>query len=336
MLKIDIHTHVLPKNLGDLESKYGYKGFVSLIEKSSETIDIIKNNKVFRTISSNCWDHRARIKECDKSGINIQVISTIPVMFSYWAYPKDTLDLSMFLNDHIATIVNEYPKRFIGLGTIPMQDARLAIKEMERCIRVLGLAGIQIGTNVNGMNLDDENIFPIFQAAESLGASIFIHPWDLLAPERMQKYWLSWLIGMPTEVCIAICSLIFGGVLERLPKLRVAFAHGCGSFPGLMGRINHGFNARPDLCAINNRYIPYKYIKSIYMDSLVHNASYFKFLIDNFGVDRIALGTDYPFPLGEKNPGEMIESLELNERYLERLFNGTALEWLALKKEYFI
>jgi len=147
-------------------------------------------------------------------------------MFSYWAKPEDTLDLSQFLNDHIASVVAQNPTRFTGLGTVPMQSPSLAIKELERCVKELGLSGVQIGSHILDWNLSDENLFPFFQAAEALGTAVFVHPWDMFGQEKMKKYWLPWLVGMPAETSLAICSMIFGGVFERLPKLRVAFAHG--------------------------------------------------------------------------------------------------------------
>ena len=176
----------------------------------------------------------------------------MPVMFHYWAKGEDGLDTSRYLNDHIAEVVTQHPKRFIGLGTLPMQSPELATRELERCVKELGMAGVQIGSHVNQWNLSDAALFPVFQAAERLGAAVFVHPWDMMGGDRMAKYWLPWLVGMPAETSLAICSLIFGGVFERLPKLRVAFAHGGGAFPGTLGRIEHGHKARPDLCAVDN------------------------------------------------------------------------------------
>ncbi len=267
----------------------------------------------------------------------MQVLSTVPVMFSYWAKPLDALDLSKMLNNHIAEVVAKFPKRFVGLGTVPMQAPDLAIKELERCVKELGLAGIEIGSHVNDWNLNDPALFPIFQVAEELGAVIFVHPWDMMGKERMPKYWLPWLVGMPAETSLAICSMIFGGVFERLPKLRVAFAHGGGSFPATIGRIEHGFKVRPDLCAVDNNMNPRTYLGKFYFDSLVHDPVMLNYLIDLVGANKIALGSDYPFPLGEAVPGQMIESMSnLNAATKERLLCGTALEWLGLEKNRFI
>lgn len=337
MLKIDVHTHILPETLPDFRKAPGGERFVRLEHQTPRggRARMMVNGTVFREIESNSWDVEARLSECAKTGVGVQVLSTVPVMFSYWAEPDTALELARLLNDHIAGVVAGHPARFVGLGTIPMQSPDLAIRELERCMRDLGLAGVQIGSNVNGANLDSPELFPIFEAAASLGAAVFVHPWEMAGRDRMARYWLPWLVGMPAEVSLAICSLIFGGVLERLPALRIAFAHGGGAFPGTIGRIAHGFEARPDLCAVSNDVSPREYLRRIYVDSLVHEPLMLRYLVDLMGPDRIALGSDYPFPLGEARPGELIDACGFPEATRARLMHGTALEWLGLSAERF-
>lgn len=330
-MKIDLHTHILPREWPDLKERYGYGGFVQLEHHETGCARMTLDGSFFREVGENCWDAARRIEDCDRAGVDIQVLSTVPIMFAYWAKPEHGLDLARRLNDHIATVVQTHPRRFVGLGTLPMQDAELAIGELDRCVNELGFAGVQIGSNVNGRNIDDPHIYRVLEHAERLGAAVFVHPWEMLARERMPKYWLPWLVGMPAETTLAICSLIFGGVLERLPKLRIAFAHGGGSFAYTLGRIEHGFTVRPDLVAVDNQVSPREYLRRIYVDSLVHDEEAMRFLVHTMGADRIAMGSDYPFPLGEHEPGRLIQSMGYEPATEARLLYGTALEFLGLE-----
>ena len=332
MLKIDSHTHILPKRMPNWSEKFGYGDFIFLQHHKRGFAKMIRGNQFFREIKENCWNPELRIKEYAPLKTQVQVICTIPVMFSYWAKPLDCLDLSRFLNDHLAGVMDKYPKQYIGLGTLPMQDAELAIKELERCKKI-GLKGIQIGSNINDENLNEERFFPIFETCEKLGMAVLIHPWNMMGEKKMQRYWLPWLVGMPAETSRAICSMIFGGIFERLPKLRVNFAHAGGSFMATIGRIEHGFDCRPDLVAIDNVVNPRNYLGKFWVDSITHDPLMLEYVLKLQGSKRITMGTDYPFPLGDLTLGKFIEEMNLTKKEKEDIFRNAALEWLAIPKK---
>ena len=279
MLKIDMHTHIIPKNMPNWTEKFGYGKFIHLEHNLDNSANMMQGGNFFRRIEENCWNDKQRITEYEKFNTQVQVVCTIPVLFSYWAKPKDCLELSEFLNDHIAALIQEYPQNYIGLATIPMQDPERAIKELERA-KSIGLVGIQIGSNINDENLSEEKFFPIFEACERLGMAVLIHPWQMMGFGSMEKYWLPWLVGMPAETSRAACSMIFGGVLERLPNLRICFSHAGGSFLPTIGRIEHGFNSRPDLVAVDNPINPRDYIGKFWVDCITHHSTTTGYLFD--------------------------------------------------------
>ena len=335
MLKIDMHTHILPKTMPNWTEKFGYGKFIHLESNADGSANMMQGGNFFRRIVENCWDESLRIKEYEQFNTQVQVVCTIPVMFSYWANPTDCAELSRFLNDHIAELVQQYPKHYIGLGTIPMQDSDQAIKELER-IKSIGLVGIQIGSNINDKNLSEDEFFPIFEACSRLGLAVMIHPWQMMGFDSMKKYWLPWLVGMPAETSRAACSMIFGGVLERLPKLRVCFSHAGGSFLPTLGRIEHGFNCRPDLVAIDNQVNPREYVGKFWVDSITHDIDALKYILNMQGSKRVCLGSDYPFPLGDLEIGKFIEESDLSKTQIEDIFCNATLEWLGLEKPEFL
>lgn len=330
-LKIDMHTHILPERLPNFADKFGYGDFIHLKQNEDDTADMMKGDEFFRRIKSNCWDAELRMKDYEKFHTRVQVVCTIPVMFSYWAKPRHTLELAQFLNDDIANLVAKYPKRYIGLGTVPMQDAKCAVEELER-IKKIGLKGIQIGSNINDLNLSEPEFFPIFEAAQDLNLAVMVHPWNMMGFHDMRKYWLPWLVGMPAETSRAACSLIFGGVLERLPNLRVNFSHAGGSFLPTIGRVEHGFNCRPDLVAVDNNKNPRDYIGKFWVDCITHDPKLLKYILELQGSKRVTLGSDYPFPLGDLEIGKFIEEMDLSEPEKEDIFCNATLEWLDMDK----
>jgi aminocarboxymuconate-semialdehyde decarboxylase len=352
-MTIDLHTHILPRTWPSWTARSGYAGWIELAHDTpgggcarmcrTTSVDGSTPPQFFRAVDPNLWDPAARLAEMDRCGVAAQVLSTVPVMFSHWASPADAYDLHRLLNDHIAEVCRAHPTRFHGFAAVPMHDPALACRELERAVLPadrggLGLRGVQIGTNIAGRNLDDPGVGEVLALAARLGACVFVHPWDMLAPERMERYWMPWLVGMPCETTIAMMSVLFGGVLERLRDLRIGFAHGGGSFPGTLGRIVHGFEARrdlfPDTCCDPREYLgkadrPAR----VWVDSLVHDDEALRLIVRLFSARRVCCGSDYPFPLGESVAGDLIRAAAWatpHER--EAMQAGAAREFLGLPR----
>jgi aminocarboxymuconate-semialdehyde decarboxylase len=329
-MKIDMHTHVLPESWPDLRERFGYGGWIRLVHHRTGFAQMMRDDKFFREIESNCWSDACRLKECDTHGVDVQVISTVPVMFGYWAKAEHAHDLAKMLNDDIAARCEAHPTRFVGLASVPLQAPQLAVTELERSMTTLGLAGVQIGSHVEKRNLDHPDFDPFWEACEALGASVLIHPWDMMGMDTMSDYWLPWLVSMPAETARAMCSILMGGVLDRFPKLRLCFAHGGGSFPGTLGRIEHGFHARPDLCQTKTTRPPSDYLGEFWIDGAVHDARSLRWVLDVMDPKRVCMGSDYPFPLGEHHPGKMIEDMDFDAETKHQLLAGAALDWLGM------
>jgi aminocarboxymuconate-semialdehyde decarboxylase len=334
MLKIDMHTHIMPKHLPRWAEQFGYDGFIHLEHQASGLANMMHGTRFFRAVEPNCWDEVLRIADYAQYDTQVQVVCTIPVLFAYFAKAKDGLQVAEFLNDHIAELVQKHPKHYIGLATLPMQDVDKSVQELHRCHK-MGLRGIQIGSNINDVNLHDPRFDPLWAACETLGMAVMVHPWEMMGEKSMQKYWLPWLVGMPAETTRALCSFIFGGVFDRFPKMRVCFSHAGGSFLPTLGRIEHGYTCRPDLVAIDCAHPPSHYLKHFWIDSITHDADMLAFMLKKVGSNRICLGSDYPFPLGDLTIGEFINTMGLSQTDHENIFHQSALEWLGLEKAAF-
>lgn len=349
--KWDVHTHttLAPDTCALLEKFSHYADFVRVRAHASKPCcaEMINGKgEVQRVIESNAYDAAARVGECDRHGVTVQVLSPTPMMIpDYVDNAADAAEICTILNDGNAALAAKFSKRFIALAALPMQDAKLAVKELER-VRRLGMRGIEINSNINGLDLDEARFLPVFEAASELDMAVFVHPWGgFMSPaeERLkkrmhqQRNWRPWLIGMGMETALAFDAMRSGGVHEKLPKLRVLYAHGGGAFPALLGRLSHGAEVRPDLFGKEAHKTPYEVVRDcgVYTDSLTHDPIVLEMLIALLGANRIAMGSDYPYPLGEMGaalyPGHMIEHLDsLSDKDKQRLLSGTAKEWLGL------
>ena len=320
--KWDVHTHTTlsPDTYESLARFAHYADFVRVRKSSVKPCcaEMVNNRgEVQRSIDGNAYDAEMRLTECDMHGVTMQILSPTPMMIpDYVENAADAAEICKIINDANASIVAKFPKRFMALGSLPLSDADLAIREMER-IHKLGFRGIELNSNINGLDLDDPRFFPVFQAAASLDMAVFVHPWGgFMSPaeDRLKKRmnanrnWRPWLIAMGMETALAFDAMRCGGVHERLPHLRVLYAHGGGVFPALLGRLEHGAYSRPDLFQTASQMTPYETVRTcgVYANSLTHDPWMLDMLVQTLGADRIAMGSDTPYPLGEIDPFDAV------------------------------
>jgi len=329
-MRVDFHTHIIPEDFPNFVEKFSGERWPVMQRTCTCGANIMVGGKVFREITDQCWDPARRISDMEREHVDVQVLSPIPVTFSYWAPPEQAALMAQIQNDFIAQTVRENPKRFIGLGTVPLQDTEFAIREMERCMNELDMKGIEIGTNVNGKNLDDPSLIDFFAAAEKMNVPLFVHPWETLGKDRITRHNLMYTVGMPSETALAAASLILGGVMEKFPDLKICFAHGGGSFPYILPRLDKGWKVWPHLRLIDKP--PSHYAKSFYFDSLVNDPKIVQFLVDSFGHEKILMGSDYPFLLREIPPGNDVENtVSLTDEQKKAIMGENALRFLNMK-----
>lgn len=326
-MRVDFHTHIIPEDLPNLAERFHGERWPVLHRTCACGANIMVGGKVFREVTDQVWDPKKRIHDMQREQVDMQVLSPIPVTFSYWASAEEAEVMARIQNDFIAETVKEHPDHFIGLGTVPLQNTEIAIREMDRCIHELGLKGIEIGTNVNGNNLDDPALIPFFEMCQAWDVPLFVHPWETLGRERMPRHNLMYTVGMPSETALAAASLILGGVIEKFPGLKICFAHGGGSFPYILPRLDQGWKVWPHLRLTEQP--PSAYAKHFYFDSLTYDPQNIQYMVARFGADKIMMGSDYPFLLREIPPGEVIDStLELTDAQKRAMLGENALHFL--------
>ena len=328
-MKVDFHTHFIPQQYPDMSKKYGGEGWATLVHNGPCKADIYSAGKHYRQIDDRSWDPERRLKDMDAEGINVQVLSPIPVTFSYPFSADAVLELAQMQNDEIARAVSVSPQRFIGLGTVPLQQPDSAAAEVRRAVASLRLAGVEIGTNIQGRNLDDADLEPFWQACAEIGAAVFVHPATVLAPERTSKYRMTYSVGYTTETGIAATSVVMSGVLNRHPGLLLCFAHAGGTFPWLLPRLDQVWNFFDDVKAVTPRK-PSEVAKQLTYDTLTYDTANLRFLIERFGTSRLVMGTDYPFPLREEPPGGVINAVQnISSEERDDMLGRNALRFLG-------
>lgn len=327
-LTIDIHCHLAVKSADAHFCQCTGKALPAMPFTSEDSQQV--NREMFGTIASRLFGLDDRLADMDRLGIDIQAISPSPGQYFYFTEPEFGRDLARLVNDGIADAVAQHPDRLVGLGTVPLQNTDLAIAEMRRAVKDLGLRGIEINSNVNGRDLSDAGLRPFFAAAEELGVMLFLHPLGFTQAERLSEHYLNNLIGNPLESTIALSHLIFGGVLEDHPGLKICVAHGGGYLPSYRGRMDHAWRVRPD-CRRHISRPPSDYLRKLWFDTLVFDPLQLRALIDAFGTDRLCLGTDYPFDMSEPDPVGFHSGLTEVEQLAILGGNAAALLGLDLK-----
>lgn len=325
---IDVHTHVVPHKLPDFAGRAGGSRWPSMEPVDDCHCRVMISGKNFRTVSDQCWSTNQRIQDMVSEGVERQVLSPMPNLFSYWGEPGDTLDFSRYINEQIAEMVRAEPERFYGLGQIPLQDPELAAKELG-AIREMGLLGVEIGTNVNGKSLGDPMFLPFFIEAEAKGIPIFIHAQHPGGTDRFTgAKFLENLIGFPQENTLAAATLITGGVIERCPGLKLLFSHGGGGFGLVLPRLDQGWHTLEEYLPK----LPSSYAENFYFDSLFYDAHGIEFLVNKFGVERVMVGSDYPFVVREIPPGKHLGKVaNFNAAQIRAIHSETCLDFLGLK-----
>jgi aminocarboxymuconate-semialdehyde decarboxylase len=299
-LVVDIHAHLgVPAAIAALgpQNAGPPPEFARFSSPKTDEVNAALFGRIGRTLTT----VEQRLVDMDGLGVDVQALSPNPGQLYYHLDAEIALAGSRIINDTIARAVADHPDRFVGMGTVPLQNAGLAVVEMKRCVAELDLRGIEISSNVNGRDLDDPALRPFWAAAEELGILIFIHPLGFTHAERMKNYYFNNLIGNPLESTLAIGHLIFGGVLDRHQGLKICVAHGGGYIPGYWGRMDHGWRARAD-CSEHCRHEPSSYLRRLWLDTLVFDQDQLDSLVRTHGADRLCLGSDYPFDMAEPDP----------------------------------
>ncbi|MFY9950151.1 MAG: tryptophan 2,3-dioxygenase family protein [Candidatus Sulfotelmatobacter sp.] len=332
MQVIDIHNHFFPSSWPDLAARYGTPNWPWIKHTEPGKADIMVGDRFFRHIYSACWDPEVRLREMDRDGVDLQVMSATPVLFAYDRPIEHARDCAEMFNDAALELCNHGQGRLKSFCQVPLQDVDASCAELSRCMRA-GHLGVQIGNHVGSKNLDDAGIVTFLQHCADEGAAVLVHPWEMLGQERMPKYMMPWTVGMPAETQLSVVALILSGAFDRLPRsLRICFAHGGGSFAFLLGRLENAWHHHP-VARGDCQHPPSYYLNRFYTDSAVFDQRTLQFLVGTMGADRVLLGSDYPFPLGEERVGNLIRQSNLPQHTKAKLLGGNATEFLKLKPE---
>ncbi|MFC0680568.1 amidohydrolase family protein [Lysobacter korlensis] len=329
MRAIDVHTHFVPKGWPDLSTAGGPGVWPSLRLDSERDAMIMVGSKEFRRISANCWDAEARVADMDADGVDIQVVSPTPVFFSYEKPGAEAAKVAQIFNDLALEICAPARDRLVPFAQVPLQDTDAACAELDRAIDA-GHVGVEIGNHVGDRDLDSEGIVTFLQHCAAREVPVFVHPWDMPGSPRLDRWMARWLTGMPAETHLSILAMILGGVFDRVPSsLRIAFAHGGGSFAFWLGRFENAWHQRPDVIGVSDQ-PPTAYVDRFSVDTVVFDPAALRLLVDTLGAEQVMLGSDYPYPLGERPVGNVLEGADfLTTAQKSAIRSGNAERFLA-------
>ena len=325
MTVIDVHTHYVPAGWPAL----GWDDAPWLRVDSPREATIMVGSREFRRIQSNCWDQTERLADMGSDGVDAQVVSPTPVFFSYDRSPLEAVRIAEVFNDAALELTGPSEGRLIPFCQVPLQDPDLACKELDRCLDN-GHRGVEIGNHVGDRDLDDAGIVQFLAHCADRGAPVFVHPWDMPSSPRLNRWMAQWITGMPAETHLSLVAMVLGGVFDRVPdSLRICFAHGGGSFAFWLGRLENAWHRRHDVLGTSAQ-PPSAYVGRFSVDSVVFEPAALRLLVDTLGVENIMLGSDYPYPLGERPVGRVVrESDFLTEAERSRILGGNAVEFLS-------
>ncbi|MER5179124.1 amidohydrolase family protein [Streptomyces sp. NPDC002896] len=327
---IDVHTHYVPRGWPDLTAEAGPDAPWLRIESESEAV-IMMGSKEFRRIQADCWDAETRLRDMDADGVAMQVVSPTPAFFTYQAGGPQAARVARIFNDLALEITAPAADRLIPFCQVPLQDPDAACHELERCIAA-GHRGVEIGNHIGDLDLDSEGVVTFLQHCAALDVPVFVHPWDMADSPRLDRWMAQWLTGMPAETHLSILALILGGVFDRVDEsLKICFAHGGGSFAFWLGRLENAWHRRNDVVG-TSEHPPSHYLGRFYVDSVVFDDRALRLLVDTVGAERVMVGSDYPYPLGERPVGEVVrKSPHLDDDVRHLIARGNAERYLGLQ-----
>lgn len=330
---IDVHSHFFPREVLDVLRQEGERYGTPVRTEADGRLFIVTPERAYGPIGSAFHEVDRRREFMAAQGIDVQVLCAPPFLFYYWLDARAALPIIQMENDALAEVVRRDPEHFIGLGGVPLQDVALSIAECER-IKRAGLRGLEIGSNVDGRDLDAKEYWPFFEAVEHLDLAVLIHGGNVAGGDRMDDFHLRNLVGFPLDTTLAAVRLIFAGVLDQFPRLRICVGHAGGCLPYVAGRLDHGYAVRPECRRFIDR-PPSHYITRLYFDSLTHSPRALGWLLETVGPRRVMLGSDFPFDMGSPAPRDVVEAqTALTAEVRERIYRDTAVEFLGLGDRY--